>query len=98
MISLGQLTLIVDRRLTGGGNGRASRCACTRKRMVSRGGQPLLFCIYETQSLDLFISFVSIYATNLSEYRVFRLRSSRIVAVNQQRLGEGAWQAGSDHR
>jgi hypothetical protein len=84
-----------DRGLTHSGQRGPLARAWAAKRDVSWINKLLIFCSYEAQSLDLFLNFVRISETNLSQIGRFRFAPFEwFVARRQQFRGRSVanWQ------
>jgi hypothetical protein len=75
-----------DRVLTHSGQRGPLARAWAAKRDVSWIKKLLIFCTYEPQSLDLFLNFVRISETNLSQIGRFRFAPGGLFAARRQRF------------
>jgi hypothetical protein len=76
---------LAERVLTHLGKREPLERAWTAKPNVSWIVKPLIFCGYETQSLDLFLNFVRMSETNLSQIGRFRFAPVVLFAAGRQR-------------
>jgi hypothetical protein len=75
-----------DRVLTHSGLRGPLATAWAAKRNVSWIKKLLIFCSYEAQCLDLFLNFVRISETNLSQIERFRFAPFELFVARRQRF------------